>query len=43
MLWLHKQNMTVQGPFELPVQIPVQLRLEPEPNKLVQNVIELEF
>ena len=29
--------------FELPVQIPVQLLLELEPNLLVQNVIELEF
>ena len=30
-------------PFELPVQIPVQLLLELEPNWLDQNVNELEF
>ena len=32
-----------QQPFELQVQIPVQLILELEPNGLVQNVIKLEF
>ena len=35
--------LSVQLPFELPVQITVQLLLELEPNWLVQNVIELEF
>ena len=35
--------LSVQLPFELTVQIPVQLLLELEPNWLVQNVIELEF
>ena len=35
--------LSVQLQFELPVQIPVQLLLELEPNWLVQNVIELEF
>ena len=30
-------------PFELTIQILVQLLLELEPNLLVQNVIELEF
>ena len=35
--------LSVQLPFELPVQIQVQLLLELEPKWLVQNVIELEF
>ena len=35
--------MIVQLPFELSVQIQVQLLLELEPNLLFQNVIELEF
>ena len=35
--------LAVQLPFELPVQTPVQLLLELEPNLLVQDVIELEF
>ena len=35
--------LSVQLPFELPVQIPVLLLLELEPNWLVQNGIELEF
>ena len=34
--------VSVQLPFELPVQVPVQL-LELEPNWLVKNVIEVEF
>ena len=35
--------LLVQLPFELQVQIPVQLLLEQEPNWIVQYVIELEF
>ena len=35
--------LSVQLPFESPVQIPVQLLLEQEVNLQVQNVIELEF
>ena len=35
--------LSVQLPFELPVQTQVQLLLELELNWLVQNVIELEF
>jgi hypothetical protein len=35
--------LSAQLPFELVVQIPVQLHLELELNLLVQNVIELEF
>ena len=35
--------LSVQLPFELPVQILFQLHLELELNWLVQNVIELEF
>ena len=36
-------SLSFQLPFGLPVQILVQLLLELEPNRLVQNVIELEF
>ena len=35
--------LSVQVPFELPVQITVQLLLELEANLLDQNVNELEF
>ena len=35
--------LSVQLPFELLFQIPVQLLLKLEPNWRVQNVIELEF
>ena len=35
--------LSVQAPFELPVQKPVQLLLKLEPNWLDQNVNELEF
>ena len=35
--------LSVQVPFELPVQIPVQLLLDLEANWLDQNVNELEF
>ena len=37
------ERLSVQMPFELHVQIPVQLLLELKPNWLVQNVIEQEF
>ena len=36
-------RISVQVPFELPVQIPDQLLLELEGNLLDQNVYELEF
>ena len=35
--------LSVQLQFEVPVQIPVQLLLELEPNLLDQNVNEIEF
>ena len=35
--------LSIQVPFELPVQIPVQFLLELEVNWLDQNVNELEF
>ena len=35
--------LSLQVPFELPLQIQVQLLLEPEANWLIQNVNKLEF